>query len=163
MQESKDPEGLRVFYYLVQDIKCFVFSLIALHFRVRSHIFAPAWPASAPAPGHVLLLADQTDLERANCATKTEQTQTQTRGQSVLRCDRHGWPTLKLAVPHRLTAPWGPRRCDGTEFMLRVVMTQRDFDSKVGGAGLAARLKKLGRMGIGFLKLVKRNVGKWLS
>eukprot|EP01043_Picozoa_sp_COSAG02_P083144 COSAG02_NODE_21225_length_797_cov_1.348138_1_plen_88_part_01 len=23
VQESKDPEGLRIFYYLVQDIKCF--------------------------------------------------------------------------------------------------------------------------------------------
>jgi hypothetical protein len=34
VQESKDPDGLRAFYYLVQDIKCFVFSLIALHFRV---------------------------------------------------------------------------------------------------------------------------------
>ena len=32
--ESEDPEGLRVFYYLVQDLKAFVFSLIALHFKV---------------------------------------------------------------------------------------------------------------------------------
>lgn len=36
MQNSKDPEGLRVLYYLVQDLKCFVFSLITLHFKVRS-------------------------------------------------------------------------------------------------------------------------------
>merc|ERR1711991_750652 len=28
VQNSKDPEGLKVFYYLVQDLKCFVFSLI---------------------------------------------------------------------------------------------------------------------------------------
>lgn len=35
VQESKDPEGLRVFYYLVQDIKCFVFSLINLHFKIK--------------------------------------------------------------------------------------------------------------------------------
>mmetsp|Transcript_1007 Transcript_1007/g.2850 ORF Transcript_1007/g.2850 Transcript_1007/m.2850 type:complete len:147 (+) Transcript_1007:49-489(+) len=35
VQASKDPEGLRVFYYLVQDIKCLVFSLIGLHFRVK--------------------------------------------------------------------------------------------------------------------------------
>lgn len=34
--ESADPEGLRVFYYLVQDLKALVFSLIALHFKVRS-------------------------------------------------------------------------------------------------------------------------------
>lgn len=34
--ESKDPEGLRVLYYLVQDLKCLVFSLISLHFKVSS-------------------------------------------------------------------------------------------------------------------------------
>ena len=38
VQASKDPEGLRVFYYLVQDLKCFVFSLIGLHFRIK-----PVW------------------------------------------------------------------------------------------------------------------------
>ncbi|CAG8056125.1 unnamed protein product [Penicillium nalgiovense] len=32
--ESDDPEGLRVFYYLVQDLKALVFSLISLHFKV---------------------------------------------------------------------------------------------------------------------------------
>eukprot|EP00899_Mesostigma_viride_P005024 jgi/Mesvir1/14522/Mv05218-RA.1 len=32
VQSSKDPEGLRVFYYLVQ---CFVFSLIGLHFKIK--------------------------------------------------------------------------------------------------------------------------------
>eukprot|EP00735_Rhodelphis_limneticus_P006822 TRINITY_DN1926_c0_g1::TRINITY_DN1926_c0_g1_i1::g.22928::m.22928 TRINITY_DN1926_c0_g1::TRINITY_DN1926_c0_g1_i1::g.22928 ORF type:complete len:163 (+),score=41.77,sp/P49030/MGN2_ORYSJ/86.99/2e-91,Mago_nashi/PF02792.9/1.5e-84,DUF3506/PF12014.3/0.079 TRINITY_DN1926_c0_g1_i1:42-491(+) len=35
VQESKDPEGLRIFYYLVQDLKCFVFSLIGLHFKIK--------------------------------------------------------------------------------------------------------------------------------
>ncbi|KAK3279777.1 Protein mago nashi 2 [Cymbomonas tetramitiformis] len=35
VQSSKDPEGLRGFYYLVQDIKCFVFSLIGLHFKIK--------------------------------------------------------------------------------------------------------------------------------
>lgn len=34
MNESEDPEGLRVFYYLVQDLKALVFSLISLHFKV---------------------------------------------------------------------------------------------------------------------------------
>lgn len=34
--ESADPEGLRVFYYLVQDLKALVFSLISLHFKVRT-------------------------------------------------------------------------------------------------------------------------------
>jgi len=33
--ESSDPEGLRVFYYLVQDLKALVFSLIALHFKIK--------------------------------------------------------------------------------------------------------------------------------
>ncbi|UZP35653.1 hypothetical protein NXS19_003469 [Fusarium pseudograminearum] len=33
--ESADPEGLRVFYYLVQDLKALVFSLIALHFKIK--------------------------------------------------------------------------------------------------------------------------------
>lgn len=33
--KSKDPEGLKVFYYLLQDLKCFVLSLISLHFRVK--------------------------------------------------------------------------------------------------------------------------------
>jgi protein mago nashi len=28
VQESKDPEGLRIFYYLVQDLKCLAFSLM---------------------------------------------------------------------------------------------------------------------------------------
>eukprot|EP01027_Heterolobosea_sp_BB2_P008716 GEZU01012938.1.p1 GENE.GEZU01012938.1~~GEZU01012938.1.p1 ORF type:complete len:153 (-),score=51.30 GEZU01012938.1:106-564(-) len=35
IQDSKDPEGLRAFYYLVQDLKGFVFSLIALHFKIK--------------------------------------------------------------------------------------------------------------------------------
>jgi len=35
VQESDDPEGLRVFYYLVQDLKALIFSLISLHFKIR--------------------------------------------------------------------------------------------------------------------------------
>jgi protein mago nashi len=35
INNSKDPEGLRCFYYLVQDIKCLVFSLISLHFKIK--------------------------------------------------------------------------------------------------------------------------------
>ncbi|ORM40676.1 Protein mago nashi -like protein 2 [Babesia sp. Xinjiang] len=35
VQNSKDPNGLRVFYYLVQDLKCFVLSLITLGFKIR--------------------------------------------------------------------------------------------------------------------------------
>ncbi|KAK9472142.1 Mago nashi domain protein [Dipodascopsis tothii] len=34
VQASKNPEGLRVFYYVVQDLKALVFSLISLHFKV---------------------------------------------------------------------------------------------------------------------------------
>lgn len=33
--KSSDPEGLKLFYFLVQDLKCFVFSLIALHFKIK--------------------------------------------------------------------------------------------------------------------------------
>ncbi|XP_023085933.1 protein mago nashi homolog 2-like [Piliocolobus tephrosceles] len=35
VNQSKDPEGLRVFYYLVQDLKCLVFSLIGLYFKIK--------------------------------------------------------------------------------------------------------------------------------
>ncbi|TYZ60124.1 hypothetical protein PybrP1_005871 [[Pythium] brassicae (nom. inval.)] len=35
VQGSKDPEGLRVLYYLVQDLKCLVFSLVTLHFKIK--------------------------------------------------------------------------------------------------------------------------------
>ena len=35
VQACSDPEGLTVFWYLVQDIKCFVLSLIKAHFRIR--------------------------------------------------------------------------------------------------------------------------------
>uniref|UniRef100_A0A1I7Z897 Protein mago nashi n=1 Tax=Steinernema glaseri TaxID=37863 RepID=A0A1I7Z897_9BILA len=35
VNNCKDPEGLRTFYYLVQDLKCFVFSLISLHFKIK--------------------------------------------------------------------------------------------------------------------------------
>lgn len=35
VQDSKDPEGLRTFYYLVQDLKCLVFSLVGLHFKIK--------------------------------------------------------------------------------------------------------------------------------
>ncbi|SGY77560.1 BQ5605_C005g03668 [Microbotryum silenes-dioicae] len=35
VQQSDDPEGLRVFYYLVQDLKIFVFSLITLHYKIK--------------------------------------------------------------------------------------------------------------------------------
>lgn len=34
VEKCKDPEGLKVFYFLVQDLRCFVFSLIGLHFKV---------------------------------------------------------------------------------------------------------------------------------
>ncbi|KAM3136920.1 hypothetical protein pb186bvf_011005 [Paramecium bursaria] len=35
ISNTEDPDGLRVFFYLVQDLKCFVFSLISLHFRIK--------------------------------------------------------------------------------------------------------------------------------
>ncbi|CAI5769299.1 MGN2 protein [Podarcis lilfordi] len=38
VNQSKEPEGLRVFYYLVQDLKCLVFSLIGLHFKIKPRL-----------------------------------------------------------------------------------------------------------------------------
>lgn len=35
VQKSSDPEGFRVFYYLSQDLKVLVFSLISLHFKIK--------------------------------------------------------------------------------------------------------------------------------
>jgi protein mago nashi len=35
VDESEDPDGMRVFYYMVQDLKALVFSLTSLHFKVR--------------------------------------------------------------------------------------------------------------------------------
>lgn len=35
VQDSQDPEGLKVFYYLVQDLKSLVFSLVTAHFKVK--------------------------------------------------------------------------------------------------------------------------------
>ena len=35
VNNCKDPDGLRCFYYLVQDLKCLVFSLIGLHFKIK--------------------------------------------------------------------------------------------------------------------------------
>jgi protein mago nashi len=32
---SEDPAGYKIFYYLTQDLKCLVMSLITLHFKVR--------------------------------------------------------------------------------------------------------------------------------
>ena len=32
---GRDPEGLRCFYYLIQDLKCFVFALIGMHFKIK--------------------------------------------------------------------------------------------------------------------------------
>jgi len=35
VQNSPDPKGLTVLYYLTQDLKCFVMSLINLHFKIK--------------------------------------------------------------------------------------------------------------------------------
>mmetsp|Transcript_21778 Transcript_21778/g.88712 ORF Transcript_21778/g.88712 Transcript_21778/m.88712 type:complete len:149 (-) Transcript_21778:2448-2894(-) len=35
VENSEDPAGLRMFYYLVQDLKCLVFSIIGLHFKIK--------------------------------------------------------------------------------------------------------------------------------
>ncbi|CEP22707.1 Protein mago nashi homolog [Cyberlindnera jadinii] len=35
VKKSDDPDGLRVFYFLVQHVKALLFSLISLHFKVK--------------------------------------------------------------------------------------------------------------------------------
>lgn len=35
VQNSPDPAGLRTFYYLTQDLRCLMFSLISLHFKIK--------------------------------------------------------------------------------------------------------------------------------
>ena len=35
VQQSGDVEGLGTFYYLIQDLRTFVFSLISMHFKVK--------------------------------------------------------------------------------------------------------------------------------
>ena len=32
---SKDPDGLRALYFLIQDLRCLVFSLVGMHFRIK--------------------------------------------------------------------------------------------------------------------------------
>ncbi|KAJ3297451.1 Protein mago nashi 2 [Rhizoclosmatium sp. JEL0117] len=57
VNDSKDPDGLKVFYYLIQDLKCLVFSLISLHFKVTYIMFDTNNVINAP-------LADQTYLSQ---------------------------------------------------------------------------------------------------
>jgi protein mago nashi len=47
---SADPESLRGFYYLAQDLKCLVLSLISVHFKVRTRALrrCGALPAQGP-------------------------------------------------------------------------------------------------------------------
>lgn len=35
VERSSDPVGLGKFYYLMQDLKCFVLSLTSLHFKIK--------------------------------------------------------------------------------------------------------------------------------
>ncbi|CAB4008651.1 mago nashi homolog [Paramuricea clavata] len=35
VNQCNDADGLRCLYYLVQDLKCLVFSLIGLHFKIK--------------------------------------------------------------------------------------------------------------------------------
>eukprot|EP01025_Chloroclados_australasicus_P039188 TRINITY_DN40478_c0_g4_i1.p1 TRINITY_DN40478_c0_g4~~TRINITY_DN40478_c0_g4_i1.p1 ORF type:complete len:150 (-),score=16.20 TRINITY_DN40478_c0_g4_i1:361-810(-) len=37
VNDSQDPEGLRVFYYLVQDLKTMVISMMNAHFRINPY------------------------------------------------------------------------------------------------------------------------------
>lgn len=35
LEKSSDPQGMAIFYYLTQDLKCLVMSLINLHFKQK--------------------------------------------------------------------------------------------------------------------------------
>ncbi|KAL7424368.1 Protein mago nashi 2 [Cryptotrichosporon argae] len=35
VNDSADADGLRVFYYLVQDLRCFILALITLNFKIK--------------------------------------------------------------------------------------------------------------------------------
>ena len=35
IKDSNDPKGLTILYYLTQDLKCFIMSLINLHFKIK--------------------------------------------------------------------------------------------------------------------------------
>lgn len=67
VNESEDPEGLRVFYYLVQDLKALVFSLISLHFKVRR-----AFERVCKYTPQLTKFTDQADLSaRISCLQRT--------------------------------------------------------------------------------------------
>jgi len=33
--DCEDPDGYCIFYYLIQDLKCFILSLISIHFKIK--------------------------------------------------------------------------------------------------------------------------------
>mmetsp|Transcript_33378 Transcript_33378/g.62061 ORF Transcript_33378/g.62061 Transcript_33378/m.62061 type:complete len:104 (-) Transcript_33378:384-695(-) len=35
VEDSKDPDGLKLFYFLIQDLRCMVFSLVGMHFKIK--------------------------------------------------------------------------------------------------------------------------------
>lgn len=35
VEGNKDAEGLKILYFLVQDLRCFIFSLISMHFKIK--------------------------------------------------------------------------------------------------------------------------------
>ena len=72
IQNSKDPEGLRNFYYLVQDLKCLVFAAIALHFKVGAG-------AALPRHGTVLVRTDRARAQRRSARRRNRSSRSKTR------------------------------------------------------------------------------------
>lgn len=35
VNDAEDADGLRALYYLVQDLKCLVFGLVSVHFKIK--------------------------------------------------------------------------------------------------------------------------------
>ena len=63
IKNAKDPKTLTAFYYLVQDLKCLVFSLISVHFKIKRalerarHLPARAAPTESPSHPQSLSLS----------------------------------------------------------------------------------------------------------
>eukprot|EP00467_Chlorarachnion_reptans_P000146 CAMPEP_0114506488 /NCGR_PEP_ID=MMETSP0109-20121206/11453_1 /TAXON_ID=29199 /ORGANISM="Chlorarachnion reptans, Strain CCCM449" /LENGTH=149 /DNA_ID=CAMNT_0001685077 /DNA_START=98 /DNA_END=547 /DNA_ORIENTATION=- len=35
IEDAKDSDGLKLFYFLIQDLRCMIFSLIGMHFKIK--------------------------------------------------------------------------------------------------------------------------------
>ncbi|KAL9002232.1 MAG: hypothetical protein Q9188_004830 [Gyalolechia gomerana] len=88
--ESADPEGLRVFYYLVQDLKALVFSLISLHFKhseqdsslppnsINNLLAPPKMPGALPDDSEDYLSSSSGEISEASSSDSVDTVRPQT-------------------------------------------------------------------------------------